>query len=64
MAGEWHNNHHACPASARMGFMPGQLDLGFMLVRLLHALGVVSSYTDQRELFRKDYMQLETAGPR
>ncbi|HLG91453.1 MAG TPA: fatty acid desaturase [Acidimicrobiales bacterium] len=35
-AGEGHhNNHHAAPTSARLGFNPGELDPGWWLVRLL-----------------------------
>ena len=40
MGESWHNNHHAFPASARHGLYPGQLDLGFMFVRLLENLGL------------------------
>ena len=56
MSGEWHNNHHACPSSARMGFLRGQVDLGFLFIRLLHRLGVVRAYTDQREHFHETYV--------
>ncbi len=40
-AGEaWHNNHHAFPASARFGLQWWQLDLGWMLIKLLEAVGL------------------------
>lgn len=55
MSGEWHDNHHVCPSSARMGFLRGQFDVGFLVIRLLHAVGIVSSYTDQRAHFRSAY---------
>jgi sn-1 stearoyl-lipid 9-desaturase len=56
MIGEWHNNHHACPSSARMGFLRGQLDLGFLFIKFLHRVGIVTSYTDQREHFHDAYV--------
>ena len=40
MGESWHNNHHAFPGSARHGLYPGQIDLGWEFVRLLHALGL------------------------
>ncbi len=51
LTGEWHNNHHACPRSARMGFVRGQVEIGFLFIRGLKRLGIVSSYTDQRNHF-------------
>jgi stearoyl-CoA desaturase (delta-9 desaturase) len=37
----WHNNHHACQASARQGFRWWEFDPTYYLLRLLAALGVV-----------------------
>ena len=37
----WHNNHHYFPAAARQGFLWWQLDLTFLGLRLLAALGLV-----------------------
>ena len=37
----WHNNHHRQPSSARLGFYWWQLDLGWLGLRLLAALGLV-----------------------
>jgi fatty-acid desaturase len=39
MGEAWHNNHHACPGSARIGLYPGQSDLGFSFIRLLKRAG-------------------------
>jgi stearoyl-CoA desaturase (delta-9 desaturase) len=39
----WHNGHHAFPRSARHGLAPGQLDLTYLLLRGLAAVGVVRS---------------------
>jgi fatty-acid desaturase len=45
-AGEgWHNNHHAHPRSARHGHHPGELDLGWLAIRLLMALGLARDVT-------------------
>ena len=40
MGESWHNNHHAFPSSARMGLLPGQIDLGWWLIRAFEALGL------------------------
>lgn len=37
----FHNNHHAHPGSARMGFRWYELDLGWLAVRALAALGLI-----------------------
>jgi stearoyl-CoA desaturase (delta-9 desaturase) len=37
----FHNNHHAHPGSARMGFRWHELDLGWLAVRALAALGLI-----------------------
>jgi len=37
----WHNNHHAYPRSARHGLGRRQLDLSYLLLRLLAAAGLV-----------------------
>jgi stearoyl-CoA desaturase (delta-9 desaturase) len=36
----WHNNHHAHPRSARHGLGRRQLDLSYLVIRLLAALGL------------------------
>ena len=37
----YHNNHHAFPKSARVGLLPGQLDPGHAVLRLLERFGLV-----------------------
>ena len=37
----WHNNHHAFPSSARHGLMWWQLDVSYLLIRLMGAVGLV-----------------------
>jgi len=54
LASEWHDNHHRYPGSANNGFLPGQLDFAFLLIRLLRRMGVVSSYTDDLPQFEKE----------
>jgi stearoyl-CoA desaturase (delta-9 desaturase) len=36
----WHNNHHAYPSSARMGFRWWEFDLTWQHIRLLRRLGL------------------------
>lgn len=54
-AGEWHNNHHLFPASARAGFLPHQLDLPWIYIYSLYKIGAVASYRDSRNDFLKRY---------
>lgn len=54
-SGEWHNNHHLYPASARAGFLPYQLDLAWLYIIGLYKLGAVSSYRDSKQDFLKKY---------
>jgi stearoyl-CoA desaturase (delta-9 desaturase) len=57
VAGEWHNNHHLFPSSARSGFLSHQVDLAWYYIKLLSLLGAVSSYRDSKELFLKQFHQ-------
>jgi fatty-acid desaturase len=57
LAGEWHNNHHAFRVSANAGFLPGQLDLPFLIIRLMKSLGVVARYNDHRAQFLRRYLR-------
>jgi len=36
----WHNNHHRYPAATRQGFYRGELDISFMLIKMLAAIGL------------------------
>ena len=36
----WHNNHHAAPRSARHGHRPWELDVTYLTIRMLSALGL------------------------
>jgi stearoyl-CoA desaturase (delta-9 desaturase) len=55
IAGEWHNNHHLFPKSARTGFLPGQIDTPWWIISAAHKLGIVASLNDQREEFLRDH---------
>lgn len=60
-AGEWHNNHHLYPGSARAGFLPHQLDLAWIYIYVLYKLGAVSAYRDSKKEFLKKYVQKKAA---
>ena len=55
VAGEWHNNHHLFPKSARSGFKPHQIDLAWYYIKLMSMLGAVSQYKDYKKQFYKEY---------
>lgn len=60
-AGEWHNNHHLYPASARNGFLPGQLDVPWLYIKALHKIGAVVSYHDSTKDFLRRYGQIKNS---
>jgi stearoyl-CoA desaturase (delta-9 desaturase) len=39
----WHNNHHACPGSSRMGIRKWELDPSYALLCLMKKVGLVST---------------------
>jgi fatty-acid desaturase len=55
VAGEWHNNHHLYPSSARTGFLKHQIDFAWYYIRFLHFIGGVSSYHDSKKTFIEKY---------
>jgi len=55
VAGEWHNNHHLYPSSARSGFLNYQLDLAWQYIRFLKTIGAVTSYHDSKKIFLSQY---------
>ncbi|HSZ86288.1 MAG TPA: fatty acid desaturase [Puia sp.] len=54
-SGEWHNNHHLFPVSARAGFLPYQIDLAWIFIFSMYKIGVVSSYHDSKKEFLRKY---------
>jgi fatty-acid desaturase len=55
VAGEWHNNHHLFPKSARSGFKPHQVDFAWYYIKLMSLLGAVSHYKDNKKQFYEQY---------
>ncbi|ABG58340.1 acyl-CoA desaturase [Cytophaga hutchinsonii] len=55
LAGEWHNNHHMYPGSARSGFLPYQIDFAWYYIYVLYKIGAVSSYHDSKKQFYENY---------
>jgi stearoyl-CoA desaturase (delta-9 desaturase) len=55
VAGEWHNNHHLYPSSARSGFLRYQIDFAWYYIKLMSKLGAVSSYQDSKKIFLDQY---------
>jgi stearoyl-CoA desaturase (delta-9 desaturase) len=49
----WHNNHHAFPRSAKHGLGRRQLDLSYLLLRLLAAAGLVWNLKDAPQASRR-----------
>ena len=57
VAGEWHNNHHLYPRSARSGFKAHQIDFAWYYIKLMSTLGAVTSYRDCKKQFLKEHHQ-------
>lgn len=56
LAGEWHNNHHLYPGSARCGFLAGQIDLAWIYIWILYKFKMVSKYRDSKKDFLRKYI--------
>jgi len=54
LASEWHDNHHKYPTSANNGFLSGQIDVTFELIKFLNKIGIISSYIDAFSTFEKE----------
>lgn len=62
LTGEWHNNHHLYPGSARAGFLPYQFDPAWVYIYCMYKLGAVSSYHDSKKEFLRKYHMPATEG--
>jgi len=63
MGESWHNNHHAFPESAKMGLFPGQIDLGWWLIKTFEACGLARNIKTPETLpFRPGLRRLVHAG--
>jgi len=57
VAGEWHNNHHLYPKSARTGFLTHQIDLAWYYIWSGRKMGIISSYHDSKRDFKLRFAQ-------
>ena len=58
----WHNNHHAFPESARLGIERGQLDPGWLVLRLLERWQLASNLRVPRsDALREDLSEVTDA---
>ena len=55
VAGEWHNNHHLFPSSARAGFLKYQIDFAWYYIFFLYKIGGVSSFRNAKKQFDQEY---------
>jgi stearoyl-CoA desaturase (delta-9 desaturase) len=55
VAGEWHNNHHLFPRSARAGFLKYQIDFAWYYIYFLYLIGGVSSFYNSKSSFFENY---------
>jgi fatty-acid desaturase len=61
VAGEWHNNHHLFPKSARSGFKPYQVDTAWYYIKFMSMIGAISSYNDSKKEFYLEYCKAPVA---
>lgn len=61
LTGEWHNNHHLYPGSARAGFLPYQIDLAWIYIFCMYKVRMVSSYHDSKKEFQRKYLSQANA---
>jgi fatty-acid desaturase len=61
LVSEWHNNHHLYRSSANTGFLPGQIDYAFWMIKAMHRLGIVDKYNDHRPQFVRAYVRVAPA---
>lgn len=59
-SGEWHNNHHLYPNSARCGFLRYQLDSAWIYIWCLNKIGGISQLQNDKENFLRDHYDKET----
>lgn len=59
-SGEWHNNHHLYPSSARSGFLPYQLDMAWVFIYSLKKIGLINWYQNDHKKFMENYAKKNT----
>ena len=63
MGESWHNNHHAYPGSAKLGLYPGEIDLGWGLIKLFEALGLAWAIKTPDDLpYRSELRRTSSGG--
>lgn len=60
MGEAWHNNHHAFPASAKIGLYQGQSDWGYDCIRLLEMAGLAWDINTPENLGHRDSLRSAT----
>lgn len=61
MGESWHNNHHAFPGSAKLGLESGQVDLGWLLLRVFERMGLAWNIVTPEHLPHR--RELRRVGP-
>lgn len=56
LASEWHDNHHRFPMSANNGFLPGQIDVAFWIIKVMQKYKIVESYIDANSRFKVELL--------
>ncbi len=56
IASEWHDNHHKYPTSANNGFLPGQIDIAFHVIKTLCKFRIVQAYIDSLPRFKEEIL--------
>jgi stearoyl-CoA desaturase (delta-9 desaturase) len=62
MGESWHNNHHAYPGSAKLGLYPGEIDLGWGLIKLFEALELAWTIKTPDDLPHRPELRRTSAG--
>jgi stearoyl-CoA desaturase (delta-9 desaturase) len=63
MGESWHNNHHAFPGSAKLGLRPGEIDLGWWLIKGFEALDLASAIKTPTDLsYRPELRAVDRRG--
>lgn len=57
MGESYHNNHHAFPGSANLGLEKGQIDIGWLVLKCLAALGLVWDLVLPQHLSQRNELQ-------
>ena len=59
LASEWHDNHHRFSSSAKTGFSKGEVDISFLITRLLTKVGILESYVDSSKGYEREIVRVK-----